>query len=454
MKILNRLNSKRTLTAGVAVLLIILLVGFILIVVKNQEPSDTSSDDNLISATGEPTAAQPTITSEIDSATPIPTVMATNLPETNSIIQAEEYGMDYELYSPDFVDDNNGWVVLSKSNNIGVNYIVNLLHTRDGGVSWEAYETIDCRLEQVSFADSENGWALALMGDSLLSTGDVVTYQLLRTKDSGKSWTVQLTKDANYGDSCEIKAYGDHSACAIIGGNLYHTEDDGINWVACVSPVKDFYAEHIFFNDQGYGWVSGLTITELSQELKGSNSTVINQPKNYELYVFVTRDGAKSWQQQFYEACDNVWSSSLGVSFSDNRNGWLLTCNHDTWEGDLFHTTDGGKEWKKVNRIRVFRPYTHGLEAVTEDSLWIPFHHGAGPIDGGLYYSGDGGETFEFVGAEASTTAADVEITNSNGIDFVTPLLGFAIIDSYPNKYLIKTTDGGKTWRKVTFTYK
>jgi photosystem II stability/assembly factor-like uncharacterized protein len=143
--------------------------------------------------------------------------------------------------------------------------------------------------------------------------------------------------------------------------------------------------------------------------------------------------------------CGTEWNETIGISFADDNNGWLLIANYGTWDGDLFHTTDGGTEWERINKLRVCRPYAQGLEAVTQDFLIIPMHHGAGPIDGGLFYSKDGGKNFQFMGSEG-------EINNSNDVDFVTQSLGWAIMNGYQEKYLIKTDDGGKNWTRVDLT--
>lgn len=424
-----------------------------------KDATDTAAGTTTDTTTGTTTDNSDTIkdttvttTDNLEVPTAVPALTSAAAPDgasetTPTIITIPDIDLsssDYDLYSLDFVDMLNGWVVLWKYNSLGADTSTSLLHSKDGGISWEAYNSNGCLLQQVSFADNKHGWALAIEGTPQLSTGDIVTYQVLHTEDGGESWTLQMSEESVYGDGCDIMAYGESSACALISGGVYHTEDGGRNWVDSKIPVKGFYAENIYITGRGHGWVSGVVKSDLTSGQKSAKPDAVYEQYDYSIYVFSTEDGAQSWRQQLYLNYGNEWTKTLGISFADEMNGWLLTCDYGTFDGDLYHTADGGGNWEKVNKLRVCRPYAMGIEAVTPDCLWIPFHHGAGPIDGGLYHSEDRGISFEVIGS-------DTETFNSNGVDFVTPSMGWAVLNGYPDKYLIKTEDGGKTWEKIGF---
>jgi len=378
-----------------------------------------------------------------DSTTVTPVITPTISPTSTPSIVTEDTQYNYDLYSLDFIDEMNGWFVQWNYNDPVFYNTTSLLHTKDGGAHWESYASQDCLLQKIFFVDSNTGWALALEGHPGLTDGDHVTYQILKTEDGGRSWKLQLTQAVVYGVNYDIVAYDKKSVCVIIGGMIYRTEDGGKNWILVESPRKDFSAEHIFFADKGNGWVTGVVKSENSSEKDSSDSTTSQQAENYTVYVFLTTDGGESWTQQFSKDCGTEWNSTIGISFADNKNGWFLICNYGTFDGELYHTTNGGSDWEMIGGITVCRPYAQGVEAVTPKILWIPLHSGAGPIEGGLLYSEDSGKNFTFIGEEAG-------FVNSNGVEFVTPLLGWAIMNGFQDKYLMKTTNGGKTWDKVT----
>ncbi len=390
-----------------------------------------------------PTITAPAVTTTIApviTATAVPTAAATAVPIIDPTQAAEDSRYDYDLYSLDFLDDMNGWVILWNYNDPLVRNKTSLLHTADGGAHWETYENQDCLLQKAAFADPEVGWAIALEGHPGLSDGSIVTYQILRTTDGGKNWSLQYSCSAEYGISCEIAVYDKGSACAVIGGQVYRTEDSGENWNLVERMAAGFTAEHVFFANETQGWISGVIKTGGSSKV----DTAADSSNHYTVSLFHTADGGRSWQQQFSEDCKNEWNETIGISFADAKNGWFLTCNYGTFDGELYHTRDGGIQWDRISKLSVCRPYAQKVEAVTPEVLWIPMHNGAGPIDGGLLHSEDGGKNFNMLGSEA-------DIVNSNDVDFVSASLGWAVSNGYPgeDKYLIRTVDGGKTWEKV-----
>ncbi len=378
-----------------------------------------------------------------------PTALAMNPSITPTItpsIESEDIDYSYDLYSLDFVDESNGWVILWNYNTPNMHDTTSLVHTMDGGTTWESYESQNCLLEKVSFANSKIGWALAVKGYPYRNDGTSEIYQILYTEDGGINWTIQANHAAICGESLDILAYGTKSACAVIGGILYRTEDGGKNWFIVDIPVTNFYAEHISFTNDSNGWVSGVVKSSTTYEKTSTDITSKPDEIYYHIYVIHTTDGGKSWQTQFMQNCGNEWNETIGISFADNDNGWFLTCDYGTFDGALYHTDDGGSKWELVSKMRVCRPYAQEVEAVTSKILWIPMHAGAGPIDGGMYYSEDGGKSFDYVSTESG-------IENSNGVEFITPTLGWAVMNGYTEKYLIKTTDGGHTWNKVILPY-
>ena len=349
---------------------------------------------------------------------------------------------DYYLYSLNFVDENNGWIIRFKYNEVNVQDSTSLVRTKDGGEHFEEYENNDFLLQKVSFINAEVGWALALDRSQEMTDGVTAKVHILNTVDGGIHWEVQYNCDSIYGDNLDIQVINKEIIQVIINGIMYRSKDGGSSWIKTNFTVKDFIAEHLEFVTAKEGWVSGVVkSSDLTKQNQASNDSTPKK-QNYTVYILHTTDGGENWGEQFSQEYPNEWNKTIGISFADSQNGWMLTCNYGTFNGELYQTTNGGSQWEKVNEFRVCRPYAQDIEAVTEDILFIPFNHGAGPIDGGLFYSEDGGKTYNYMSTEDG-------INNSNGINFISPTLGYAILDEDDEKDLMKTEDGGKTWVKL-----
>lgn len=189
------------------------------------------------------------------------------------------------------------------------------------------------------------------------------------------------------------------------------------------------------------GWVIGVSKEQDSPASISLNTTYI-------LLVWQTTDGGRHWQRKFAReyAKGEGPIGSVGIDFVNAATGWFLTSNMATWQGDLYYTNDGGKDWQKVNQIKCTRPYPAGLNFITPKIGWIPLDVGAGPISGGLMYTSDGGKNFSLI--ESSSNYSEMD--NAHEVNFISPQLGWAV-RTFPNQgdYLIRTTDGGQTWTQV-----
>lgn len=426
------------------ILLIILSCSGIMLAVSLSAciPSEENASDKKAAAVVMPTNAALNIPEVVPSAK-----ITIAAPTVTPSVKGADTKYNYDLYSLDFLDENNGWVIQWNYNDPVVHDITSIVHTRDGGANWETYPNNDFLLQKVSFADSESGWALAVEGHPELSEGNLVTYEILRTEDEGRNWEVQLTNETEYGyfqgfrNITDIAAINKNTVYASIGGILYHTQDGGTSWTEVATPVKDFSAEHIFILDEEHVWVSGLVKSAIISDQAAAGDTDYIQQFNYTAYLLQSTDGGQNWRIQFTKDCGTEWNEIIGISFADEENGWFQICNYSIMSGCLYHTINGGDDWDGFYGGGV-RPYVQELEAVTPDILWIPMHGGAGPAEGGLGYTADGGKSFSFIGEEAG-------FVNSTGVEFVSPSLGWAIMNGFQDKYIMKTVDGGKTWKRT-----
>jgi len=154
--------------------------------------------------------------------------------------------------SVDFVNSTTGWVAGS--------FPPDILMTTDGGVTWVeqsiSVSSSDYTLLGLSFADTQNGWAVGALGT------------VIHTSNGGQTWAIQ---DAGVPlDPGGVPA-GIYAVQAIspsiawiggTGGFVSRTTDGGSTWTAEHTPsgtTPQFKGLH--FADADNGWLAGTDIT-------------------------------------------------------------------------------------------------------------------------------------------------------------------------------------------------
>jgi photosystem II stability/assembly factor-like uncharacterized protein len=192
-------------------------------------------------------------------------------------------------------------------------------------------------------------------------------------------------------------------------GTVLHTEDGGKTWIRQNSGT-DYTLSSISFVDSKIGWAVG-----------------------DEGIIIHTEDGGMTWQKQK----SPVPFFLMKVYFVTSLKGWIVT------EGThILNTNDGGQTWKIQ-----FKDEDYILQAVSfcdELNGWAVGEYGY------IYHTRDGGATWK---KEAGFFKISDETGKVEGGDFlfdvvaIDPQTAWAVgIDSY----VVKTLDGGKTWKEVT----
>jgi photosystem II stability/assembly factor-like uncharacterized protein len=133
----------------------------------------------------------------------------------------------------------------------------------------------------------------------------------------------------------------------------------------------------------------------------------------------------------------------VGISFSDLNHGKMLILDMSNLQSTLYSTSDGGKTWSKTTEMRGGRPYTVGLQFVTNSIGFIPFSTEAGPISGGLLFTKDGGKSFENM-APANQEFSFKQIHFFNDKEGWARMFNFSKSD-----YLMYTNDAGQHWKRI-----
>ena len=267
-----------------------------------------------------------------------------------------------------------------------------VLHTADGGQTWQQAIIQMPFPRQISFPDSQHGWLLA---STRPPGGAAESVSVFRTADGGKTWTNVAT--ALFADTTPA------------GRLPYGGQKSGMR-----------------FLDSSTGWVTGtVSLANLA-------------------WLYVTHDGGSTWHQQSLLIPPGVPSARLSVltpTFFSASDGILPVIYSDLATDSplattLYTTHDGGTTWSS----------TAPLPAVLPLLSFADMQHGWA-TDGTLLYSTvDGGNHWLKLSPGAS-------FRNIAQLDFVSASVGWAISSTSPTaSSLLKTVDGGRSWITISST--
>jgi photosystem II stability/assembly factor-like uncharacterized protein len=177
--------------------------------------------------------------------------------------------------------------------------------------------------------------------------------------------------------------------------------------------------------------------------------------------VWKTENAGSTWTPVF----DGEGSYSIGCVTIDPRNPnvvWVGTGENNSQRsvgyGDgVYKSEDGGKSWKNVGlkasehigRILVHPKDSNVVYVAAQGPLWAPGG------DRGLYKTTDGGKTWSAVLTISENTGVTDVVMDPRDPDTLIAAAYqrrrhvFTLIDGGPESGLHKTTDGGKTWKKL-----
>lgn len=156
--------------------------------------------------------------------------------------------------------------------------------------------------------------------------------------------------------------------------------------------------------------------------------------------IFRTTDGGQTWVNKvvptMYTAsssfCNYVsfWNSQVGITQGDAVGG----------EYEIWRTTDGGENWTKIPGANIPNPTSGEFGIVNVYDKWGTSHHWFGTNKGRVYYTTDGGLTWNVTTLDANNTVSDVAFCNAtNG-------LAMTFVGTTSVAAVYATNDGGATW--------
>lgn len=261
-----------------------------------------------------------------------------------------------------------------------------VLHTADGGQSWQRATIHIPFARHISFIDAQHGW---LLGAVRSPGGAAEPVSVFRTIDGGKTWVSVAT--ALFGDTTPP-------------GHLpYGGQKSGMTFLNAAT-----------------GWVTGtVTLPNLA-------------------WLYVTHDGGATWRQQSLSMPPGVPSARLTIlspTFFSEADGILpvifSTALTDKDVATAIYTThDGGLTWQST------APLVHAPRLFS----FADQQHGWATNGTLLSRTADGGNQW-------STLSPNGSFKNITQLDFVSATVGWAISSTAPtSSSLLKTVDGGQTW--------
>ena len=150
--------------------------------------------------------------------------------------------------------------------------------------------------------------------------------------------------------------------------------------------------------------------------------------------MYTSADGGKSWEFLYDFKRPRLFVDRIIVDPRDSRTLYVGTHRH-TEAGGFFKSTDGGRKWRQISRLK-----NEALHSLIQSAL-NPNVLIAGSFTG-MFRSDDSGETWKQL---PTSTTPGLEHIHSLAIDPRTTNTIYAGTFHLP----YKSTDGGQTWRSV-----
>jgi|GEM_PF-2711159 len=354
----------------------------------------------------------------------------------------------------------------------------NILHrTTDGGSSWEPVDIEQGLRISTCRAIAPN---LAFVGGT--RPGEADSNVVLRTTDRGITWERVAMAHGAPADSGGIRFSGlsfpdTLSGIAYRPGNrLFRTMDGGRTWEPIAPVVAQSKSDtsiapelrSIAMADESTGWALGDfdeifatsdgghtwsvqdTGTAPTYAYIGGNQVLIRFPTLYAItaidnrhavctglqgQLLVMTGGSGKWRSANTPVTGEFLTS---VAFPEARTGWVGGIR-----GGIFYTNDGGMSWERQNAANI-APVTD-IRAVDRSTAWAS-------VAGGVYRTVDGGANWQYV----PVPGFPVDSTTYAGITFYYGIQALSMVDHTHGwavgvrGAVFSTTDGGIHWSACT----
>jgi len=347
---------------------------------------------------------------------------------------------------------DEGWVLGTGCDRCGGPFQGMLLHTTDGGQTWTTLlPTLPDSPRGMSFVDGQHGW---LIGSCLSAKTGCLT-SVFRTMDGGQAWTEHALTGYR---SVSALAFRDDQTGWLVASEekpcpcktfILATTDGGETWerrAEVPSGISQYARSLHVRGDRLY--VLGSQLALVSRDA-GQTLDPMNQPAvalgsldfvdrsvGFSVVgdeLFRTENGGLTWSR-VGPAPDPYGGR---VDFIDAKRGFAVSGVAGVGgTGSALRTEDGGRHWNQISRPADLRG--DKLAFIDREHGWLFSQHA-------IYVTEDGGRTWY-----ASTPEPHgIEFKNMEAIDGRTAWAVVAIGLEGDARRLLRTIDGGRTWKNV-----
>lgn len=355
-------------------------------------------------------------------------------------------GVSTDLAKIHFLDQNLGWIATVSGS---------VIKTSDGGNSWTEYIFANLRpsisfnlCDGLIFTDPDNGFVIA---------GQVKSFYLFKTTDGGINWSVKdslITNDNTY-RWWDIDFNGSNGVMVSSKKNWQkYTTNLGENWALSTPIVDNFYRDL-----KAVRWINPTTLVAIGEG---------NEFNGVPIPIFKSTDGGITWVKK-NSSISTYMERAKDLYFKDGSEGIAVGSNGFT-KACIIKTADAGETWTTSvanysfglqaisgvnNTIYALGSGSHIIKSTDFGTNWSLF-----PIttptsiysiyggndkafalnrSGDFYVSNDGsGKEWQYLSNAGQNDCVSMYFFNSS--------TGLILKE---NKHIVKTTDGGQSWRTV-----
>jgi uncharacterized protein (TIGR03437 family) len=287
-----------------------------------------------------------------------------------------------------FLDKNHGWAAGTRTFSPQL-WGQEIFATQDGGQTWTSQFERGLtdglfsyfRLDSISFADANNGWAAG--SSEMFDTAS--TYAelgcILHTTDGGKTWTDQAASICgNSIDEFSVVQALDAQNVWALGTNenlaghvqLAHSTNGGNTWTVIDSGISGLIAV-------GFGEVQGALHFVDAQHGCFSGSYM----------VACTSDGGAHWTLGTIDGQTSSFPYGKSIAYADSNHVWL-------GGGSLYDSTNAGVNWLSKTLSSTSEVTVEGIQFPTASAGWLAANGGL------LYQTTDAGADWQPVNSGTS----------------------------------------------------